>query len=165
MLSLVNCQLHCMSSRCLLERAASLGCHPVSHNNAPRSRLTKRPVRFAEINGQEFVYNVVEGCIDVNAHDDINDLADTLTSELYRCAVQSKCRQDAGQENESLTKWERIVQDKGDARVWRASDWKGDIYISANANDSVHFERILSSTQSPHYDDVTTGLSIHSYIG
>lgn len=66
-----------------------------------------------------FDNNFVDVDIDFNVFTDISDLADTLAWELYKDVVQSKCRQDVGQENDGFGKRERILQDKD---VWRGVD-------------------------------------------
>lgn len=67
-----------VSPKHLLERAASPGGHPASHNNASRGGLVNRPTRVAGIDGQMFADYAVDGCTYVDAHAAINDSADTL---------------------------------------------------------------------------------------
>lgn len=59
-----------------------------------------------------------------------------MAGELHRYAAQSKCRQDIEQENEDLGKWKIILQDKDDTRVLQVVDWKDNVNMSAQNNDT-----------------------------
>lgn len=152
----------------LLEQAASLADHSALHDNTARSRLTTKPVHFADIDRRMFVNIVVNVDIDVDTHADVNGLASALADELHRCAVVSKCGQNTEHENDGLGRWERILQDKDDARVRRAIDWRSNFNMSVNATDrapndedfKVHFERILNPPQLPHDDEIDTDVTI-----
>ena len=91
--------------------------------NAPM--LSKRPIRFSNVDGQRFVESVANVPINMKDDTDTDSLVNILSNELYNCAVRSKtCNRVAEVRDNDLGKWERLLQDRDDARVWQAIDWR-----------------------------------------
>ena len=74
----------------VLERAGDLGNYSVTQCLAAHRKLSRRLVRFPDINRQRFETVVADINIDTGVDDDIHGLATVISNELHRCAVLSK---------------------------------------------------------------------------
>lgn len=155
---------------CVLSRAELLGDHAVLYSNATQDRLTRKPIKFVRINKSRFEENLARVHVP-NFVDDVNVFASRISESLYACAESSVCvTQPSGSEEESvhLGRWERLLDDSDDARVWKAINWKGDIEASDVGNDNrpsdsdfkVHFERLLNSDPTPPTPHLVTDVTI-----
>lgn len=84
-----------------------------------------------------------------------------ITNTLYSCVQESVCRnQRSDQVDMQLGRWERLLNDRDDSRVWKAINWKGE-FASENSDKScpssaefkAQFMVILNPTINNH--DVT----------
>ncbi|KAG0719521.1 hypothetical protein GWK47_050302 [Chionoecetes opilio] len=149
-------------------RAESLGDHSELHRSLSRPKLSKKPVRYGNIVKSEFEDNLRQCVLPVNC--DVNVMADSVTEVLYECVRKSEnhvCHNIYSDNN--LDRWERLLQDRDDSRVWRAIDWKGNVNVSGSVGESrpsdeefkTHFETVLNPTQAAtNYPDIDTNLSI-----
>ena len=89
----------------------------------------------------------------------VHELADSVCDVLYNCGQKSLRRgQVSARDDVHLSRWERLLNDKDDTRVWKAVNWNGEIDSSVCANDVIpsdeefkaHFEEILNQG---NYDD------------
>ncbi len=101
--------------------------------------------------------------------DDINVVADAIPNELYRCTERSKNSDRVVEYSmDNMGKWERLLQDKDDSRVWRAIDWKDNFDVSTFGNDKSpsdeafeeHFETILNPQHTTRSNNVTRNVRI-----
>lgn len=135
----------------LLVRAASLGDHAALYGNTTRSALIRKPIRFVNIDRQMFASNIAQVNIP-DIEEDINVSTKMISDALYECAGRSECRVRANQADVNLGRWERILKDKDDARVWKAISWRGDYDTSmhdrgdqpSDEDFRAHFESMLN---------------------
>ena len=94
-----------------------------------------------------------------------------LTNTLYDCAQRSVLRVDQTVNNDNSTgRWERLLNDTDDARVWTTVNWKCNYSVNdcqnsltpSDQNFKKHFEIVLNPTDETDYDaeDETTGVNI-----
>ena len=61
--------------------------------------------------------------------DDVDVLAESIAASLYQvsqtCVPQRPANEPAHPPAPAASRWERLLQDRDDARVWRAIDWSG----------------------------------------
>lgn len=141
----------------VLTRASMLGDHAVLHGNAAKCNVVRKPIRFGEIVTERFEESISSVNVpDVNVCSDVNLFATNVSDVFYDCAERSCVRQAPGDLN--LGRWERLLRDTDDARVWKATSWKGDFGADKNEEHStcpsdeefkVHFERVLNPTTTP----------------
>ncbi len=151
----------------ILEGALALGDHSALHTQVAKRTRSKKPVRFTDINIEGFGNAIAD--ITINLEDDVDIVAETLSNELYKCA--ERCRngvRQVGNSVDNMGKWERILQDKDDGRVWKAIDWKGNFDVSAHVNENSpsdeifkeHFEKVLNPQQINSDNDISTDVQI-----
>ena len=152
----------------VLARAALLGDHAVLYGSAARCDLARRPVRFSNIDKRMFADNIASMDVprDVN---DINVFAKGVSDTLYECARKSRRTSEANvsQSDVYFSRWERLLSDADDARVWKAISWKGNFETSGNSCTDLpcdefkrHFERVLNSLPSAPPAHVSTDVTI-----
>lgn len=146
-----------------------LGCHAVTHNNNTAPTSSRKPVRISSVDRQFFVNSLSDVNIDVTSDTDTDNLVSMLSSELYDCAVRSKIHDQIAEVRDNhLGKWERLLQDKDDARVWQTIDWRGnfgkvmhDREESPSAEDfKAYFEGMLNPPHDQQQMEITTDVSI-----
>ncbi|XP_045109713.1 uncharacterized protein LOC123503778 [Portunus trituberculatus] len=97
-------------------------------------------------------------------------MADDVRDKLYECSIRSVSRGHVRRENDVLNSWERLLNDRDDARVWKAINWNGE-YGGAAQGDSVrpsddyfkaHFEEILNQGDDcdKNLNDISTNVHI-----
>ena len=90
-----------------------------------------------------------------------------MSNVLYEGTERSVCGGVPRQHDVNLGRWERILSDKDDAKVWKAIDWKGNFTRSSNNDRDCpsdidfkdHFERVLNR---PNVESVPQ--DINTYI-
>ena len=65
-------------------------------------------------------------------YENIDDFANNVTNTLYECAATSRCAQDVQNVDNNLGGWERSMEDKDNARIWKAINWKGELGVNYN---------------------------------
>lgn len=143
----------------VLARAELLGDHAALYGDAARNSLTRRSIKFSNIDKQKFVGNISEMCIPA-IDDDVDTAASRISECLYVCAENSRGAVQAGggaRDGVRLGRWERLLGDVDDARVWKAINWKGDLETSMLVNEDrpkdsdfkLHLERVLNPERVP----------------
>ena len=136
----------------LLARATSLGDSAALGGNATNKKLVRKPLRYDNTD-EEIFKNKIAEVQPVTANVEINDLERKLTETLYSCLKSSVHVNvvENEQENMNLGRWERLLDDKDDARVWRAIDWRGDYSDTpgercapSDEEFKTHFESVLN---------------------
>ena len=116
------------SPQYLLSRASLLGGHNSFLGRKEHKWLDRKPIRFNEINAETFSDHISDMDIDVTDNS-IDNLANNVSEVLYKCAEMSRIRTrrevPLAVETEGTSRWDGILQDHDDARVWSAIDWKG----------------------------------------
>lgn len=153
----------------ILMRAKSLGDYSTLCGEVVRHKLTRKPVRFSNMDTQKFVNDIAQ--IEVSDDSDINVLAGNVADVLYTCAQKCvSCVQREVYSDDSLGRWERLLGDGDDSRVWKAIDWKGNLNMSGYGVDDcpndeefkAHFESVLNppGIVDPYSGDVATDVTI-----
>ncbi len=65
-------------------------------------------------------------------YENVDDFANNVTNALYECAATSRCAQDVQNVDNNLGRWERLMGDKDDARIWRSINWRGELGVNYN---------------------------------
>lgn len=152
-------------------RASTLGGHAVLLGTAGRSRLVRKPVRFCEIDKENFVRHIAQQmpCIQ---DDDVNSYVNNLSDTLYTYAKSSVVLNEevSPVSRMELGRWERLMEDDDDARVWKAIDWKGNYSTSTHSDSNLpsdaefrdHFEKVLNPARETQNDlsDLSTDINI-----
>ena len=144
----------------ILARAELLGDHAVLYGSASRCRVARKPVRFSNIDRQKFTENT-SVLDEAMVNEDINVFAKSVSDVLYGCVEKSRSTEcvNVGEDAAHLNRWERLLGDADDARVWQAISWKGD-FESSRHNTGVsnvpsdeefkaHFENVLNPSPPP----------------
>ena len=154
----------------LLARATELGDHAALYGNAGKTGLIRKSLKFDRLNKAKF-----ERCIGqmiVTPNDEtIDDFERAITDALYSCSQNSIDTQvqETGVGDVHMGRWERLLEDGDDARVWKAINWKGDFATRGPGDNAcpsdeefkTHFEAVLNpSVGISHEGDVTTDVTI-----
>ncbi len=149
----------------LLSRAHLLGDHAVLHS-VHEMRQVKRPVKEENVNFERFL-DVLSRDDVPEPNGDVNSYADGVVDILYECADVCKCDRRRPGGDPALERWDRLLNDPDDARIWRAIDWKGE-YVGVNDSNGrptdqefkTFYEELLSPPNSISIDECHT----HTYI-
>ena len=162
------------SLECLLDRASSLGGHVTFTGQQCHVRKVNRPVKLDNIATREFS-NCILNFPAPSANNNIDTFASKISDTLYKCAAScdSNVVTGGGESGEggsdvstgNIDRWERLLRDPDDARVWRAIDWKGTFQDKPNQSvcpsdqDFKDFYSELKTNNDPDID-VTTNVYI-----
>ena len=116
----------CVDIMSLWEKAHMLGGHAALHNRSKEGSLVRRAIksnefcksRFLEVLSQREVPQPEPGA-------DINDYAEAISNTLYGCADASRCEERGPRCDMNMSRWDRLMDDPNDDRIWRAIDWQG----------------------------------------
>lgn len=101
----------------LVVRAGHLGEQYVP-SLAPQRKLTKKPVKWCSIDRDVFVEKLSSITLD-NNFVYVNDVSNNVVEVIYECSQASK-KHDAENGNviTAVDRWDRLLQDRDDPRVW-----------------------------------------------
>ena len=162
-LSLSGVDMHQLSLR-----AEQLGDHAVLYGQASKNtNLAMKPINMQNINVDSFLRNLSnENLPDANLS--IDNCVTQMTDILYNCATRSRCVNNNNYDNDvNQDRWERIVNDRDDTRVWKAVDWRGE-FVSKNEvidkPSDQEFKEFFESNLNLHSDitltDITSDVTI-----
>uniref|UniRef100_A0A0P4VRG8 Reverse transcriptase domain-containing protein n=1 Tax=Scylla olivacea TaxID=85551 RepID=A0A0P4VRG8_SCYOL len=154
----------------LIDRTRQLGDHAALYSVSVKKNLFRRPLKFMNIDKEVFSNVISQKDLNFfNGNVEISEVESGITNALYSCVQQSVCRnQRSEQVDMQLGRWERLLSDRGDSRVWKAINWKGE-YASENNGNScpssdefkAYFETILNADTVNDDDvEVTTDVTI-----
>ena len=136
----------------LAERASSLGGHAAVLGNAGKKNLLRKPIAFNRIDRNMFQVKLDQVVTDFNVSD-ISECEKNMIMAIYNCIQNSVITpgHSVQQYDVTLGRWERLLNDKDDSRVWRAVNWKGEIDVN-NPRDMcpsdeefrIHLEAVLN---------------------
>ena len=108
----------------LYNRACQLGEHAIlKHSN--QNTFINKPIRWTRIDEEAFVDNISNVNVDTNVSD-VNELAKNVADVLYECSQASQGNAVViDNVTRNTSRWDRIMHDRDDARVWKAINWKG----------------------------------------
>ncbi len=122
----------------LVTRVRCLGGHAALEGQRARVVLANMPVSFADIDMHTFFQRMSHNALpDADAEVDV--FVHNVSDTLYVCS--RSCTGNRRNENyveagNVRDRWETILQEKGDSRVWRVIDWKGMFQDSGRDNTS-----------------------------
>ena len=125
-----------------------------------RGGLVREPVRFSTIDPTLFTANLptTDGVVNI---DDVNSFSETVSDALYKCARASRGEAVSERDDISLDRWDRLMQDRDDTRVWQAIDWKGNLQANDKSTivpSDTEFKQFYESVMSPgHTDESSLG--------
>ena len=131
-------------------RAEYLGGHAALMGHARQDRMVSRPVRYDQIDVADFSNMIRDMPIPLNEFNDISQLAGDISNTLYNCAKSCLKRDQlqsgpprlnsapniqggSGTFTDYHSKWDQLLNDPDNSRVWKALDWKGE-FIDNNSN-------------------------------
>lgn len=168
---IVQCPGVCLDN--ILARASMLGDHAVLYGSAAQVNVARKPIKFGNIMKEKFAESIL--CIstpEFHECNDVNTFAKSVSDALYKCAESSRCAAGASVQQASATvhlgRWESLLRDADDARVWKAISWKGNFGADKNDKDKcpsdeefkIHFERVLNPPPIPPPLNVSTDVTI-----
>ncbi|XP_069972547.1 uncharacterized protein [Penaeus vannamei] len=120
-----------MASVC--SRAKQLG-DPATLYNYSSSALVKPPVKFSNMNVDILRDMLTQHDMPMRRDSEsINEYVDAFANGLHTFSKESYRVVENQSENLTLERWNRLLNDTDDNRVWRAIDWKGE-YKETNIN-------------------------------
>lgn len=122
----------------VLGSASQLGNHAVLYSCTDNSILLRKPLKFTNIDKDVFVHVVAQRDLSFfNENFDISDTELGITDVLYSRVEKKSVRrnQSSDQVDIHLGRYERLLSDRDDSRVWKAVDWKGEL-TSENSDKS-----------------------------
>ena len=137
----------------MLLRATNLGGHGSLMGQVSHDRIGNRPIRYEQINVNEFSNNMTNLPMPNIDNTNVNTIVSDISNVLYEYA--SSCRISESNfvssrvhntfseipcqnttQPPNFNRWERILHDTDDSRVWKALDWKGQFTDEVTNNDS-----------------------------
>ncbi len=137
----------------LLVRSSQLGDHAALYCCAGKNNLSRKPLQFKNIDKEVFCSKILQRNLSLLIENlEVSDMECGITNALYSCLQESVCRNQRSDEIDmQLGRWERLLNDRDDSRVWKAIDWKGE-FAAGNSKAScpssdefkAYFEDILN---------------------
>ncbi len=123
----------------LIVRAGHLGGHASLQGQFVQAAMVNKPLNFVSTDMDSFAALISNRPLPVG-NDDVNSFAHDVSETLYTCAsmctVNNIGNSDRVRGVGGGDRWERLLQDKDDSRVWRAINWKGILHDSEGNNIS-----------------------------
>ena len=132
----IELQLPKINLEIMLSRASNLGGHGSLMGKVAPERMANRPIGYRQIDLSKFSDSIGSASTP-EFNNNVNLMADNISNSLYNIVSSSRMsnsdhsnvsRSVAGTDA-SLTssRWERLLQDPDDTRVWKAINWKGQL--------------------------------------
>lgn len=109
-----------------LTQATMLGPHAVLRSCHNKRTNVRCHLRWRDCSNDDFLLSLAQydGSL---WHDDVDEFANGISNVLYGCSKASCCQDTPQPCNMSQDRWDRLLQDDDDARVWCAINWKGEV--------------------------------------
>ena len=159
--------LPCIDLEDLECRAEHLGGHAALQDLASASGTDAKPINMSNVDNKLFLRNVLENELP-NVNLTIDTSVKQVTDVLYSCIKNA--RSNVGWSNgninnddiDSENRWDRMLKDKDDERIWKAVNWKGDYCEFQNKTvdkptdeEFKHFfENISDGHPNVEFDDI-----------
>ncbi len=128
-------------SEALLGRAWQLGDHAVLYS-VPNTNQRK-PIKFRSIDLDHLKRQLSQHDVP-ELTDEMDRDIDALTNTLYKCAKDSRCNHLPSAVDSSLDRWERLMNDPNDKKVWEAIDWRGEYRENSSCKEGPSDEEFQS---------------------
>ena len=155
----------------LMTRASDLGKHGAENSNSFTSKkiFTKRPVKLDSVDCALFLSKLNETDMPDCTYD-LNTAAIQLSSTLYECARASSSTANPLENNIDNTenRWDRIMAEENDAKLWQAINWRGEIMNELGGVNSVpsdeDFKAHLEQIYNPLHREQPEPRELHTDI-
>ena len=172
----INVKLPNVNLELLLSRAEHLGGHgSLTGRGGAQERMGNRPVRYEQIDVPIFLNKIRDIPIPINYTNDVNELANNISKILYDCGSSCTIKNSVHSgvpglrsntnthlRSDSLigynSRWDQLLQDPDDARVWKALDWKGQFIDNSNNTNQdypsdAEFQNLYETQINQHVND------------
>ena len=153
-----------------LDRASQLGDHAALYSSGVKNNLYRRPLKFTNIDKEVFSNVISQRDLNFLSENlEVSEIECSITNALYSCVQESVCRNERSEQVDmQLGRWERLLSDGDDSRVWKAINWKGEFAGENNEKScpssdefKAHFEAILNlDMDNVDVMEVTTDVTI-----
>ena len=110
----------------LCVRAQNLGDHATLHTRS-NNALVKRPTKSCNINVEEFHRVLAQRDVPVwNTDGHVDRYAEEVADTLYECSRISYNDNRSTGVDATANRWDKLLRDNDDKRVWQSIDWKGE---------------------------------------
>ena len=144
-------------------RASLLGGH-ASLIGYECSGLVKKPIKYNRINHDMFNTRILDMHLNTDVFaNDRQEFASTVSNVLYQCSKLCQSRMERIREENGevyADRWDCLLQDHDDSRVWRAIDWKGKFQVENKIDKGPtdeefkeYFERVLNTEENSLVDE------------
>ena len=123
-------------------RAEYLGGHGSLMGRVALEQTVNRPVRYGQVDVSAFSDMIGSITIPVINNTDVNVFASDISESIYNCVRSCSSRNMAQsrpnsniQSNSYHSRWDQLLHDPDDSRVWRALDWRGEFSDSNNSKN------------------------------
>lgn len=106
-------------------RACSLGDHSTLYLNCKKKSPLTRPIKFCSILKDTFIEKLSQSEIP-QVEPSIDSAINQVTDIFYRNANASQYVAVAPPVDVTVSRWERLLSDTDDKRMWQAIDWRGE---------------------------------------
>ena len=144
----------------ILLRASCLGGHGALMGQHNHDYIGNRPIRFGQINLNEFSNTINNTPVPNIDYSNINTMVSDISNMLYEYAnncrisdsniassseyntmpgmpnVNTVSDHNSASNLSNYSRWERLLRDPDDSRVWKAIDWKGQFIENATNSES-----------------------------
>ena len=119
---------------CLCSCAQYLGDHATLYTRVSDKPFVKQPLQLDKINVESFCDALARRDLHLLNHNNIDDYMNAISDVSYTCSRETQNESIMiPSNNQSLERWDRLLSDNDDARIWQAIDWKGE-YKETNDN-------------------------------
>ena len=141
----IELQLPKINLEIMLSRASNLGGHGSLMGKVVQERLANRPIGYRQIDLSKFS-NAIGSASTPEFNNNVNQMADNISNSLYNIVSSSRMskpehsdvsRSVAGDDAPlTSSRWDRLLQDPDDTRVWKALNWKGQLTFDGLYNET-----------------------------
>lgn len=143
----------------LYSRARCLGDHATLYTRSSYHPYVNRPLKINGIDNDTFCSALARNGLPLLNYNNVDTCAEAISDVLYKCCKESQQADNrVRSDNQSLDRWERLISDSCDTRIWQAIDWKGE-YKETNDNfmcpDDEQFKAFFEDLfNPPNVDDL-----------
>ena len=126
----------------LLTRAENLGGHGSLFGRETCKQTVNRPVKYEQVDISAFSDMIGNIPIPIINNNDVNTIANDISESIYNCVRSCSSRNPTQSRpnsnihsNSYHSRWDQLLHDPDDSRVWKALDWKGEFIDNNNSGN------------------------------